>query len=291
MSVVSVIWNKLVKNQFADCDSVVVAIHDQPGCKTPYLFRSYDHPPSPAFDPFERNPGSKASTSLWEVARATSASSMYFPRITIEGKDFFDKGTTFQNPALDAFLEAQQMGGNNRGSVALTISVGAGGASRSRKQRTIKSPCGKNIVDKCVVQSETVNRIVEELCQKKETQYFRFNVDNLGSVNSDDWSTSDSGCGFKSKPNSIRRICELTRLYLERKDIRQQIQDAAYVLKENDYQQEVAAPVRGYHHSTRAKEHIEAYGSTDNKEDNAPKVSNYVDTLLVMNSSVDNIRI
>jgi hypothetical protein len=268
--------------------SVVVAIHDQRGCKTPYLFRSYDHPPSQSFDPYERNPGSKAVIPIWKVARATSSSSMYFPPITIEGKEFFDKGTTFHNPALDAFLEAEQMGGKNQGAVALTISLGTGVASRSRKRRTIGSPCGKDIVDKCMVQSETTNRIVEELCQKKATRYYRFDVDNLDNVKLDDWSTNNWSCGFKKNPNSIHRICELTRLYLIRKDVRQQMEDAADAIKENETQ-ELAAPVGDSHQGTRVDKGIQGCGSNGNKGDITAQVTRYADTLLVANSPLDKI--
>src|SRR6266487_2773217 len=129
------------------------------------------------------------------------------------------------------------MGGNNRGAVTLTISVGAGVERRSRKWRTIRSPCGNHIIDKCMVQSEATNQIVGELCQKLTTQYYRFEVDNLDNINLDDWSSNDSSCGFRKKPNSIHRICELTRLYLDRKDIRQQMEDAADAMKENGYQE------------------------------------------------------
>jgi hypothetical protein len=267
---------------------VVVAIHDQRGCKKPYLFRSYDHPPSPSFNPFERNPGSKADIPIWKVARATSASSTYFSPITIEGKDFFDKGTTFQNPALDAFLEAEQMGGNNRGSVALTISVGTGVRSKSRKRRTIKSPCGEDIVDKCMVQSETTNRIVEELCQKKATQYYRFDVEDIDNVKLDDWGSNDSGCGFKKNPNSIPRIWELTKSYLDRKDVRQQMWDAVYAIKEMDYQ-DIAAQVDASHQSTKEDRGIEGYGSTGGKDDTTPLINGYVETLLVTNSPLGDI--
>jgi hypothetical protein len=280
--------NDVIRLNFADRKSVVVAIHDQRGCKTPYLFRSYDHPPSPSLDPFERNPGSKADIPIWEVVRATSASPTYFPAITIGGKEFYDKGTAFQNPALDGFLEAQQMGGNKRGSVALTISVGAGVRSKSRKRRTLRSPCGKDVIDKSMIQSETTNRIVEELCKKKATRYYRFDIDNIENVNVADWSSNDSNCGFKKNTNSIRRIFELTRQYLERKDIRQQMEDAVEVIKENDYQ-ELAAQVGDAHRSTREGKGIEDCGSTRDKDGANPQVNGYVDTILVTNSPLDNI--
>jgi hypothetical protein len=257
--------------------SVVIAIHDQPRCKTPYLFRSYDHPPSPVFNPFQRNPGAKASIPLWQVARATSASSTYFPRITIDGKDFFDSGTTFQNPALDAFLEAEQMSGSNQGAVALTISVGTGAASKCRKQRTISSPCGKDVIDKSVMQSETTNRIVEELCEEKETRYFRFNVDYLDKITADDWGCYDSNRGFMKRSNSIDRIDKLTRQYLDRKDIRQQVVDAAFLLRENEPHQGAVAPTPGDNQGARADQRITDYEPTEDNEDLFTSVSDSIE--------------
>lgn len=280
--------NGVTRLNFADRKSVVVAIHDQRGCKTPYVFRSYDHPPSPSLDPFERNPGPKADIPIWQVVRATSASPTYFPAITIEGKEFYDKGPTFQNPVLDAFLEGEQMGGNNQNSVALTISVGAGVRSKSRKRRTLRSPCGKYIIDNSMIQSETTNRIVEELCEKKSTRYYRFDIDNIENVKVADWSSNDSSCGSKKNTNSIRRICELTRQYLERKDIRQQMEDAAYAIRENDYQ-DLAVQVDDSQRSTKEERGIEGSGSSWDNEDTNPQVHGYVDTLLVTNSPLDGI--
>jgi hypothetical protein len=272
---------------FADRKSVVVAIHDQRGCQTPYVFRSYDHPPSSSLDPFERNPGPKADIPIWQVVRATSASPTYFPATTIEGKKFYDKGPTFQNPALDAFLEGEQMGGNNQSSVALTISVGAGVRSKSRKHRTLRSPCGKDIIDRSMIQSETTNRMVEELCEKKSTRYYRFDIDNIENVKVADWNSNDSSCGFKKNTKSIRHICELTRQYLERKDVRQQLEDAAYAIREKDYQ-ELTTQVDDSQQSTKEGRGIEDSGSSWDNEDTNSQICGYVDTVLVTNSPLDN---
>ena len=140
---------------------------------------------------------------------------------------FFNRGPSFQNPALDGYLEAQQIGERIGGVVTLTISVGTSTSlSNQRLGKLSRNRSTNRRADKQTRQSETANQIVHDLCNKKETKYYRFDVDTLGSISPDDWTFSSNLCGL-SKSGSIHHIQRLTNEYLDRKETKKQMQAVA----------------------------------------------------------------
>jgi len=212
------------------------------------------------------------------VARATSSASDTLPPTKIWDKSFFDKGPAFKNPALDAFLEAQQLCGNEAGAVALTISVGTG-KERSRLRRTLKRPCGQKIIDKRIIQSEETDETLKELCRGKSAQYYRFDIDTLDIINLDDWGSGRSD-HCRTVHGTTKRIYKLTDQYLTRPEIQKEIKAAAEALFDNDYPEKVC--------DTSRRNSI-SRGDTEPIRETSKRINSYVETLLVTNSPIDKI--
>ena len=107
--------------------------HACPTESGPYLFRSYDHWPTPnrqgkKRNIFERNPGPADNIPIWQVAQATTAAPTYFDQITISNKTFGDGGLGTNNPVEEIFWEVSTMHGNDSSVVDLLVSIGTGQA-------------------------------------------------------------------------------------------------------------------------------------------------------------------
>ncbi|RDW61321.1 hypothetical protein BP5796_11213 [Coleophoma crateriformis] len=152
---------------------------DQEG-SSPYLFRSYDHWGSGALPQSitERNPGPAHNIPIWQAARATTAAPFYFDTIEISNRKFGDGGFGTNNPAQEMYNEVSQMKGDDPSSIKLLVSIGTGESSISRIENgSFKKALGYiNAARKLASDSEGVHKTMEQMKEKWEVPYHRFNV-------------------------------------------------------------------------------------------------------------------
>ena len=124
--------------------------------------RSYSHPEA-------EYPNCK----IWEAARATSAAPFYFPMAKIEGDDFIDGGLVYNNPAMQVWVEAKDIFGEQP--LNSVISLGTGVATVKPKKSCIPVlGKGKKIL-KTLKNTELEHQEMEKICKHSNTPYFRFN--------------------------------------------------------------------------------------------------------------------
>jgi hypothetical protein len=149
-----------------------VALKKDNTSNVPYLFRTYEHPVSGTFaDPLERNPGPPLRCSVWEVARATSATPSYFKPMKIQSEKFVDGGLAANNPTWLVLNELGQMHGSSQ-DIDVFLSIGAGQPSHSWQASTgnvltrVISPLKGNVAKHSVVDTAYI-------------KYERFDVENI----------------------------------------------------------------------------------------------------------------
>lgn len=153
--------------------SVVLAITKANIDAPPTLFKTYDT--SAAFD----------ECSIWQVARATSATTTYFRSIKVgrDGIEFINAGFGYNNPCDELIKEAQLVFGKDREPQVLSIGTGLGPEVSIKDTRLSLLNALKNM-------STTPNRVAARLEHQYggSGQYFRFNVDRgLEHIAISDW--------------------------------------------------------------------------------------------------------
>lgn len=98
--------------------SIVVAFRENGGLQSPHLFRSYDN--------YRWAP----QCAIWEVARATSATPLYFKPIKINESRYLDGGIGANNPSRLVLNEVMQMHSESRNPISLLLSISTGTSSR-----------------------------------------------------------------------------------------------------------------------------------------------------------------
>ncbi|KAI1063832.1 hypothetical protein LB506_005398 [Fusarium annulatum] len=104
------------------------AINKKTGVSKEWVWRSYDNDFGPKTNGTKRynpsNAGPAHRTTIWEVARATTAAPGYFEAIKIMGRKFLDGGMVANNPSLIALREIHKLHSNLV--PALFVSIGTG---------------------------------------------------------------------------------------------------------------------------------------------------------------------
>jgi predicted acylesterase/phospholipase RssA len=129
--------------------------------------------------------GPGASCTIWEACRATSAASLYFPSITINGRTYWDGGMNSNNPILQVIEEAKSEFGDGRAFQAI-VSIGTGKgpiADPSSHVLGVVNYAIKRMADTQQKHTEFVSRYPD-----LQEQYFRFNEENeLYKIDLADW--------------------------------------------------------------------------------------------------------
>lgn len=193
-----------------------------------YVWRSYDN----FFDTANRgnrmnklNPGPAHTTSIWMVARATTAAPGYFSRIKIGDNKHIDGGLVANNPSLAAFREIQDL---HKEVPALFVSIGTGlreeSTTMSLKRRVLgKLSSRMKVLDLTrhhLTQTEDENGTDgwREKCQDANVEHYRLNVTgDLYKLPLDHWKPSNTG------EDTLKEIREKTIAYLRNEDVRRQI--------------------------------------------------------------------
>jgi predicted acylesterase/phospholipase RssA len=111
---------------------------------------------------------------IWEAARATSAAPFYFPPVTISGKEYWDGGLAYNNPAHEVWAEAESLFGAKL--VNCFISLGTGFSERKPK-RSLFPVLGKGKkILQSVTNTQRMHTLLEERTRNRGIPYFRFNA-------------------------------------------------------------------------------------------------------------------
>ena len=147
-------------------------VTSQGGTAIPFLLRSYDKPHSPS---------PTIQSTIWEAARATMASSIFFGGVRVEAKDsIVDFGTAdFYNPVGTVYREARILWPERN---FILVSIGAGAAPRNK----FSGRLGANIesVEKISALAEAADHAFElqQTGTSMKTSYYRFSAGNLADI-------------------------------------------------------------------------------------------------------------
>lgn len=204
------------------------------GVRVPYLFRSYRHIRGPTLNPLERNPDQTDNYPICQVGRATSAAPFYFKAVRIGGGDerfeFVDGGFGANNPSVEAHEEVKIMNNDRNSAVAALVSIGTGKLTESKPLRGAGLPMYYayfNVAKKWATYSETTHETMLRIVKGSPTRYFRLNVEGeIASMKLDEFKTRGARC------LTFEKLRHATEAYLERADVRQQLDDCARLLVE-----------------------------------------------------------
>jgi hypothetical protein len=214
-----------------------VAVKENNYSTQPYLFRTYEHTPtpSPVKNALELNPGLADQLPIWQVARATTAAPTYFKPLTIGKEKFLDGGWGMaNNPTWHAYQEVCQMEGKKSEAIELTVSIGTGKADKVRP--VARSGTGVLAEFTAIVKysaaaatdSERIHLIMQGHPTTTEDNYQRFSVDGgLGDVDLGEWTVRGG------KNMTLEKIASQTRAYLDQEDTRRRLQRVATILVKN----------------------------------------------------------
>lgn len=189
--------------------SIVVAFRENGVSQAPHLFCSYNN--------YRWAP----QCAIWEVARATSATPLYFKPITINESRYLDGGIGANNPSGLVLHEVMQMHSELRNPIGLLLSIGTGTSSRpsSSSLSSIKS----------VISTQTKNTHKRILKEKADINFYyqRFDADGLGDIKHDSWKPKHSGTA------ALQSITEITKRYLHGDKVREELRECARKLVES----------------------------------------------------------
>jgi len=213
------------------CKTFVVAIKLRGAGSIASIMRSYD------------TATADASTALiWQAARATSAAPTFFDPITIDGVEYGDGGTGWNNPAAEAITEARNIWSNRP--LGCLLSLGTGledanqlsgnndtkpeGASRFLHRFSPRTAFRIKVAEYCVSSLTSCEKTHQDISTKYAGQivlnrtYFRFNVpQGLSATRLEEW-------------EKIGDIVSLTEDYMQTGEVLENKQAVARVLLKPD---------------------------------------------------------
>ena len=194
------------------CKTFVVAIRTR-AAEIPVLMRTYSTRTADAFQ-----------AKIWEAARATSAAPTFFEPVLIRGRPYGDAGTGWNNPTIEAIVEAHRIWPNRPIGCLLSIGTGLEKAkklsngssepyswllSKLVPKKSFKLDVAKYCVD-CLTSCEKSHH---DACSKfpdriiVNANYFRFNVpQGLSEIGLEEW-------------DKIGDVVDLTETYMDHGDM------------------------------------------------------------------------
>jgi patatin-like phospholipase/acyl hydrolase len=157
---------------------MIVSTNATSNVLSPYIFRSYRFPADP--ETFE---GSNDEL-LRNCIRASTAAPTYFsPYVDTKGNKFIDGGLVANNPTKIAILELEELYPGTE--INLILSIGTGTVTPTKGSTSIKNLPGEVIT--LVTNSDLIHHeVIQWLYDfSRDTKYFRFSPDGLGSVKMD----------------------------------------------------------------------------------------------------------
>lgn len=152
---------------------------------------------------------------IWEVARATSAATTFFPSISVglQEIEFIDAGFGHNNPTEVLINEAEGIFQDETCDCVVSIGTGISGAITIEDSRLSIL----NALKKMASHSAAVHRRLDSNPRLPEHVYFRFDVaKGLEDVTLSDWTKASkiSGhtIGYLSEPNVIRSVKQCARI-------------------------------------------------------------------------------
>lgn len=214
---------------------MVVAYSEQndQGIEDHFLFRTYDHTdhlwPSTVL-----NPGSAHDIPIWKVARATAAAPLYFESIVVNNMTLFDGGLGANNPSFIALREVLQMNDNSSKCLLVSIGTGWNGQDQTNDLKLVRHRWGfrkywwlKDIFLNYALNSERIHKNeVSFVTHAAGVRYYRFNIVNheINDIKLDSWEPVQGG------DNTLQKIRNITREYLQNEDIMKQLLNCAHDL-------------------------------------------------------------
>lgn len=184
--------------------SIVVAFRENEVSQTPHLFRSYDN--------YRNGP----QCAIWEVARATLATPLYFKPIKINDSRYLDGAIGANNPSVLVSHEIMQMHSEFKNPIGLLLSIGTGTRSRPSSLKSIAS-----------TQTEDTHKRILKLKAGINFCYTRLDPDGLGDIKDDAWKPKHSG------KSTLQSIADYTKRYLDREKVKEELRECAWKLVES----------------------------------------------------------
>lgn len=132
---------------------------------------------------------------VWQVARATSATPLYFKPMRIGTATFLDGGMGANNPVLEALSEVRQMNENSSTAIAAVVSIGTGlSKPLSRVGTAILGERWRlfEMAKRFETGSEETHRTMSIYADTRELPYYRLNVTKgLEQISLDEWKRND----------------------------------------------------------------------------------------------------
>ena len=206
------------------CRTVVCSIRssEKNNFHEPFLFRSYDPKDSSTIS-FDRNPDEANDLTIWKVARATLAAPYYFKSIDLLHERYYDAATSLNNPSLEVMEEVNLLAGSF-GAIDSLLSLGSGNFKGSNSSPRKMSGSESLLRDLSSI-SESVHEEVRYASKLHSFDYHRFEVEEgLQDVTLDEWRPKISG------KITFQKIEAATKMYLRKKEVRNQIQECARFL-------------------------------------------------------------
>ncbi|KAL6716037.1 hypothetical protein ACLMJK_006999 [Lecanora helva] len=153
------------------CGVLAYGLREDIGVERSRILRSY----RPSIDVGEFQNLPEKDCQIWEIARATCAAPLFFPRITIGHECFLDGGFGTNNPSMEALKELQGLTKKITRMEALAkhllSSVGPGSGERSLRMGSVFPIFGSNIMS-----ATTTSRIGIQGPPKDITKYLFISV-------------------------------------------------------------------------------------------------------------------
>jgi predicted acylesterase/phospholipase RssA len=202
---------------------VVAKLASNLDANRPILFRTYEHP-------------SNVECTIWEAARATTATPTFFEPIKIGDLSirYIDGGVGLNNPIDQLRKEAEAQ--FEVCGVACIVSIGCGQKpvikikKRSYFSQALQTSHPKDIVKVCaelVADSEEAHDRTGAYFAKQPGVYFRFSVNKDAGVGMEEW-------------KKLEDVAATTTNYMEASDIQQQFRLVARLLSSRDVQMQVS---------------------------------------------------
>lgn len=184
--------------------SIVVTFRENGVSQAPPLFRSYNNyrwaPPC----------------AIWEVARATSATPLYFKPITINESKYLDGSIGANNPSKLVLHEVMQVHSESKTPIGLLLSIGTGTRSSypSLPLTSMKS----------VISTQTKDTHKRILKDKNDINFYyqRFDADGLEDIDHNSWKPTRH-----SRMATLQRIEDYTKRYLIGEKVQEELRECA----------------------------------------------------------------
>ncbi|XP_014550282.1 hypothetical protein COCVIDRAFT_115882 [Bipolaris victoriae FI3] len=174
------------------CRTFVLAVYsDSVNNPEPHLFTTYN-----------RHDGTK----IWEAARATSAATGFFGPMMIGDPPvrYVDAGLGYNNPGEQAYDEAKRLWCEVP--IGVFLSLGTGKETEASLPDSgrlfglsAQAAQIKVLIDLTTTAAGVHNKLFKRFKREKDTQYFRFNVDQgLHKIGLDEWNQESKLAGFTS---------------------------------------------------------------------------------------------